>query len=181
MGERGYFVRITPNDNATFDDIIDMMIHMEIEKYFICYEEAARPHYHLCLWTKRSPENLRYQLKERVNGQVYISGKEIQDKVKAIAYCMKDGNYIEKNIDINTFLLAKTITHKKVKFEEELKQIIDNKDLSIRTLVKQIVELHIKYNRKIYRQHIKAMIELIRVKRCPDYKDKLIEYFLEDY
>lgn len=176
-----YFVRITPRDPISYEDIETVLSTLHIEQWFICYEEASRPHYHLCLFSERGVENLRYRLKKEINGQVYISGKQIEDKVKAIAYCMKDGNYRHKNIDVNTFLMANSITHKKEKFEDELKKFIDDTEHSIRHIVEGIIDLHIKYNRKIYRQHIKALVELIKAKRCPNYRQQLINYFLDEY
>lgn len=176
-----YFLRITPYDPLSFEDIEAFLETLSINQYFICYEEASRPHYHLCLFSERGVENLRYRIKRDINGQVYISGKAIEDKVKAVAYCMKDGKWKQKNMDVHTMLMATATTHKKENFETELKKIMENTELSLRKVVKEIIELHIKYNRKIYRQHIRALIELIRVKRCTDYKEKLIDFFLDEY
>lgn len=177
-----YFVRITPRDALSFEDIELVLSDLQISQYFICYEEASRPHYHLCLFSQRGVENLRYQLKSKVNAQVYISGKEIEDKVKAVAYCMKDGKWKQKNMDINTVLMASSITHKKQNFDTELKELIDNTQGSIQTIVEQILDLHVKYNRKIYRQHIKALVELIRLKKEGNtYRQQLVKYFIDEY
>lgn len=179
--EHSYFIRITPRESLSYEDIIEVVESIGIKKWFICYEEASRPHYHACLFSDRGVENLRYQLKAKLNAQIYISGKEIESKIKAIAYCMKDGNYRQQNIDILTMMTAKQIAHKKEKFEDELKELIDDKETSIRTIVSKIIDLHIKYNRKIYRAHIKATVELVRAKRCSNYREELIKYFLDEY
>lgn len=174
-----YFVRFTPSSPTSFEDIILALTAIDIDKYFIAYEEASKPHYHLCLWTNRSVENLRYQIKKHINAQVYISGKQIQDRVKAIAYCMKDGNYRQKNIDAFEYMNAKQISTPKIKFDDELKKITDS-DLSMRELVSSLIDLHIKCNRKIYRQHIKALMDLIRARKCKTFREELINYFLDN-
>lgn len=176
-----YFLRITPKEPLSFEDVEEMLSQLHIDQYFICYEEASRPHYHLCLFSERGVENLRYRIKSHINGQVYLSGRQIEDKVRAVAYCMKDGKWRQKNMDVHTMLMATATTHKKEKFEDDLKVLIEDKESSIRDIIKRLIDLHIKYNRKIYRQHIKALVELIRAKRCPDYRQKLIDYFLDDY
>jgi len=173
--EHSYFVRITPYNSISFEDIIEVLHSIDIQKYCISYEEASRPHYHLCLWSPRSVENLRWNLKQAINGQVYISGKEIQDKVKAIAYTIKDGNYRQNGIDIHTFLMANQIKHKKVKFDDELKLITDDLQLSGRSLIGAIIDLHVKCNRKIYRAHIRAIYELAMCKRDKNFRSETIE------
>lgn len=179
--EHSYFMRVTPYKQLSYEDIEEVLSNLHIDKYFICYEEASRPHYHLCLFSPRSVENLRWRVKQAVDGEVYLSGKAIEDKVKAVAYCMKDGNWRQKNMDVNTILMANQVKFKKPKFDDELKKLVDNKEDSIRSIVKSIVELHITYNRKIYRQHIKAIVELIKAKRCENFRENLINYFLEEY
>lgn len=179
--EHSYFIRLTPRGALSYEDIIEVIESIGIKKWFICYEEASRPHYHACLFSDRGVENLRYQLKAKINAQIYISGKEIESKIKAIAYCMKDGNYRQQNIDILTIMSAKQLSKPKEKFDDELKVLIDDKDSSLRQIAKRIIDLHIKYNRKIYRAHIKATMELIRLKRCPDYREKFIDFILDEY
>lgn len=175
------FGRLTPYETLTMDDIIAFFTNLDIDKYVLCHEEASRPHFHFCVWTSRSSENMRYQLKQHFNAQVYISGKDIQDKIKAIAYCFKDGNYITKGIDILTIMSAQSASFKKVTFDDELKQIQDDSTLTIEQIATKIIDLYVKYNRKIYRQHIRALIELIKVKRSSTYRANLIKNILEDY
>lgn len=174
-----YFVRITPTGVLSYEDITTSLSSIGIDKWFIAYEEASRPHYHLCLWTERSVENLRYQIKKHINGQVYISGKQIQDRVKAIAYCMKDGNYRQNNVNMLEVIMAKQISTPKIKFDDELKKIVDS-DLSTRDIVSSLIDLHIKCNRKIYRQHIKALMDLIRARKDRTFREDLINYFLDN-
>lgn len=180
--ERSYFVRITPKDETSFDDMVNIIDSiLLIKKYFICYETASRPHYHLCLFCHRTPEALRYQLKKYIEGQVYISGKEIQSQVKAIAYCMKDGNWRQRNINILDIMTAKAISKPKENFDTDLEKLTSNETLSLKEIATELVNIYVKYNRKIYRQHLKAHLDLIRSKRCNEYKDNLIKYILDDY
>lgn len=181
MALHEYFARITPNGELSFDDLIDTIENLDIQKYFICSERASQQHYHLCLWTPRSSENLRWNLKQLINATIYISGKEIENKVRAIAYCMKDGNYREKNIDVNTWLLAKQTSFKKTTYEEEYAELLNDTVHSIEWIAKKLVQLYVKYNKKIYRQHLKATVELIKCKRCGSYQDELVKYLLDEY
>lgn len=176
-----YFVRLTPNGELLFDDLIDTLDNLDIQKYFVCHERASRPHYHLCIWTSRSSENLRWNLKQLLDCSIYISGKEIQDKVRAIAYCMKDGNYREKNIDINDWLLAKQLTFKKTNYEEEYSELLNDSVHPIEWIAQKLIDLQVKYNKKIYRQHLRATMELIRCKRCGRYRNDLAKYIIEDF
>lgn len=175
------FGRLTPRSTTTMDDIVNLFNQFDITKYVLCYEEASKPHFHFCVWTTRSAENLRYQFKQKLDTQVYISGKDIEDKIRAIAYCFKDGNYVTKNIDILTIMAAKSVTFKKVSFDDELKEIQNDNSLSIEQITNKIIDLYIKYNRKIYRQHIRALIELIKVKRSETYRNNLIKNLIDDY
>lgn len=180
--ERGYFVRLTPADNSerrTMEEICTALELIGINKYFICEETATRLHYHLCIYTTKSAESLRYQIKRYVQGQIYISQKDIQDQVKAVAYCMKDGLWKQRYMDVNVLLQAQAVSHKKeAKFEKALNEIIDT-DQSTRSLVRALVELHVKHNRRIYPQHIEAIARLSIVKHKPDYVSRLIDRITE--
>lgn len=176
MTEHSYFIRITPYETLSYEDIIQTLSDISCDKYFICYEEATRPHYHLCIWCVRSVENLRYRLKDAINGQIYISGKQIEDKLKAIAYCMKDGNYRHNNVNILDIMSAKSISKKKDCFNDEVKKI--DQSLSGRQLLNAIIDIYIKYDRKIYKQHIKSMYDLIMIKKDKSYRDKIIDEIL---
>lgn len=179
--ERSYFIRITPREQMSMDDVINVIEAAGSDKWFVCYEEGKkRGHFHVCMWCVRGPENLRYHLKAKINGQVYISGKEIEKQVNAVAYCMKDGQWKEKNIDILTLMSATAMTKPKVNFDSELKELTES-DQSIEKIASRLVDLYIKYNRKIYRQHLKSHMDLIRAKRCGIYRDNLVKYILDDY
>lgn len=177
--EHSYFIRITPYKTLSYEDIEKILENLDITRWFVCYEEASRGHYHLCIWSLRSVENLRYRLKQEIEGQIYISGKEIEDKIKAIAYCMKDGNYRHKNIDILSIMSAKAVSKKKVTFVDELSNI--STEGTPRHILTRIIDLHIKYNRKIYRQHIRALLDLLMCKKDSTYKEELIKNILGEF
>lgn len=180
--ERGYFIRLTPRLGKGLDQLAHVLNTIGINKYFICEEMATRLHYHACIYTTRSAESLRYQLKRYIQGEIYISGRDIEDQVKAIAYCMKDGVWKQNNMDVNTLLMAKTITRKKEKpYDAQFNELIEEAtNYSERTLVSKIVDLNIKFNRKIYPQHISAQVRLAMAKAKPNYRDILVEQILRD-
>lgn len=182
--ERGYFLRITPKDGTcTFQELSEALELIKINKYFVCEEEANRRHFHLCLYTTRSAESLRYQIKRYIEGEVYISGKDIENQVKAIAYCMKDGRWKQRNIDINTIMMARQTTFQKSKekpFEKALNDIISNTEISTSGALDAIIELHCKHNRRIYPQHIEAIARLREAKQKADYRIRLRDRILEN-
>lgn len=172
---RKYFVRLTPTVGRGLQQLKEVLETIGIDKFFICEETAARLHYHACIYTTKSSESLRYQLKRYITGQIYISGRDIEDQVKAVAYCMKDGQWLQKNMDVNILLMAQTVTHKKeAKFEKALNDIIDS-DIEQRPMIRAIVQLHVKHNRRIYPQHIEAMVRLGAAKRSSNYIERLID------
>lgn len=180
MREYGYFLRITPYKPLSFEDIIVEIEKLNIDKYIIAYEEASRPHYHLCLFSERGVENLRYRLKQCIEGQIYLSGKDIEKKVNSIAYCMKDGNFRQKNLDWFEFCQAKQMAKPKESFDDSIKKIDLTK--SNREILEYILDIHVKFNRKIYKQHIKALFELIRLKKeGHTYRETLVKEFLGEY
>lgn len=178
-----YFCRITPRETISFEDIEAFLDRIRISQWVVCFEQGTKnqsEHYHLCLFSERGPENMRFHFKATFNAQVYISGKDIDDKIRAVAYCFKDGNYRQKNLDYNTFLMAHNVTHKKLKFEDEIRDLDLTK--TDRQILETIVDLHAKYNRKIYRPHIRALFDLIRLKKQGNsYRDILVKDILGEY
>lgn len=176
-----YFIRLTPHDPAITLEDIEVILHaVGATSYVVSLETQPRQHFHAYLETSRSPENLRYQLKSHLNGQVYISGKDVMDKVRTIAYTIKDGNYKYFNLDMATFMMAKATTHKKRKFDDVIKEIIDTDNLSPANIVNGIILAHIEFNRKIYPAHIKALLRTIQAKRCDSYRLELVQHIVND-
>lgn len=184
------FGRLTPEDEfqATYNlALISAVFDIFSDKYFIAYEvEASRPHYHFLVHTELSAEALRYRLHKELYCQVYISGKEVRDRVRSIAYCMKEGTWIQKGMDINDILLASATSFKKNKFDDILKDIIkEYQDEVIKDdkwLVGKLVDANIKCNRKIYPQHIKSLALLLKLKSAPDNRTRehLIEKIVDE-
>lgn len=179
---RGYFIRITPDDaTMTLTAMVDYLdLTLECKEYVVSREEASRVHFHLLLYVPFSAERLRYRIKSCIEGQVYISGKDIQDKVKCIAYTIKDGCYKQKGISFVDWMQAKQVTKKKIKFEDSLKAIevayAHTRDEE--TLLRDLMDLHIKHGRKIYKHHIKSWFESIKIKTDSSYKEKVIKEIL---
>lgn len=181
----GYFCRITPHSEyqATYNlSIISAGLSLISNKYFVCYEiDANRPHYHFLIYTDMSSETLRARLKKMFNSQVYISGKEIEDQVKAVAYCMKDGTWTQTGMDINTILMASSTSKKKVKFDDLVDKVIKDYETSEvkdkRKLIGGIIDAHVTCNRKVYMPHIKALAILCQLKAT---KTKSLREYLID-
>lgn len=178
-----YFLRLTPR-NPTCLDAIRNIIDPLSYKYVISQEETPRVHYHICMWCHKSIENLRYHLKQRVDGQIYISGKDIEDKINAIAYTIKDGNYVHRNLDITEFLLANAVTKRKLKFDDLIDQLKDEYNpstMSDQTLVRKILEIYTKCKRKPYKQHIRALYDTIKLSKDSRYIDRMVEQIICNY
>lgn len=182
---RSYFIRFTPTDPTVYSlDIVRYVIDTFFmpEKYVIGREKASSEHYHIALWNMDyTPEALRYQLKNRLKGQIYISGKEIEDKIKSIAYCFKDGDYIDHGLSIMEFLQATSISKPKIKYDDLLAQAEELYDGDDKKFTRNLLEAHIKTNKKIYLPHIKAQVLLTKLKkdRYGTYKEYLVEKIID--
>lgn len=76
--------------------------------------------------------------------------------------------------------MAKQTAFKKTSFDDDIRQLDLTKSNS--SILGDILDLHIKHNRKIYKPHIKALFELIRLKKeGKTYRDILIKEFLGEY
>lgn len=182
------FGRFTPDDTAKFTlDSVFSYFSDYTDKLVVSYEtDAKRPHYHFVLFgIEVTTETLRARIKRDFSGQVYLSGKDVQDKVKTIAYTIKDGFYKHNGLDINTFLMASVISKPKVKFDSLIKEVQERYITGIMTdreLVSHLLDIHIRTDRKIYLHHIKAQALLIKLKKesNKDKRELLIERILDD-
>lgn len=164
----GLFLRITPVDSMTLEDIKNI-IEPLCKSYLISIEEASRVHFHIVMYTDRSVEDIRYQIKKKQGLQVYISGKQIEDKVKTIAYTIKDGNYIFKDIDAFALMRATQVTYKKLTFDKEIEAIKYWDDSS---LFDDVLNLYQKYNKKIDKRHFINLLRTIKLKNSSDYREQ---------
>lgn len=185
---RDYFGRFTPaQPDLCSLDLLSNFIKKYTLKYVVSYEVASRPHYHFCVFNMEiSSELLRDHFKRKfIDGQVYLSQKDIQNKISCIAYTFKDGCYTCSGITVDEFLLSHAIAKPKLKYddivlkleEDYLKDRIDEKKL-----VEGIMDGHIKTNKKVYVQHIKSHLALIKLKKVTNskYKEILINKILDD-
>lgn len=182
--DKSYFIRFTPTTQNIYDlGMLKFVLDdFEPTKYVIGKEQASSEHFHIAVWgIKVTPEVLRYQLKKRLEGQIYISGKEIVEKIKAIAYCLKDGNYTTKGLEINEFLQASSISKRKVKFDDLLKQAEEDYNGDDKRFVRKLIEAHVATNKKVYLQHIKAQLLLTKLKKeqYGTYKEYLVEKIID--
>lgn len=171
-----YFIRITPYGQSELNAIDEIVRSFNPVSYCLSREIATRVHYHLYFKTDYTKERLRYQLKSKLNAQIYISGKDVQDKIKTIAYTIKDGDYTHMGLDVSTFLMAQSISFQKVTFDSELKELYsiewgDSPD----KLAGVVLELYCKYNRKIYEQHIVALVKLIMAKQSGKFQQRILD------
>lgn len=178
-GFYSYFLRCTPRKETSLE-VFKSLVTRFTSSYIIAREEASSVHFHIAMFKVQiTPERLRYHCKNSIEGQWYISGKEVQDQIKAVAYCMKDDNYISNGIDVTTILMAKQIAKPKVKFDEEMRKISEM-DEDIEVIIDKIIDLYIRCERKIYIQHIRAQVELIKAKKSAIYRtilrNKIIGY-----
>lgn len=180
-----YFIRFTPFDDRTNDlaSVTATVDKLEPSKFVVAREHAKREHYHIAVWgVKRTPESLRAFLKKDLEGQIYISGKEIQDKITAIAYCFKDGDYIHQGLNVDEFLQAHAVSKRKIKFDDELSKIEEAYEGDDKKFIGDILDLHAKTNKKPYLQHIKAQLLLTKLKKDKygTYRTYLIDKIIDN-
>lgn len=178
-----FFLRYTPHQtDHSLLSIQSVINQLEPTKFVVAREKATHEHYHIALWgVKRSPESLRAFLKLKLIGKWYISGKEIEDKVKAIAYCIKDGDYIYNNLDVNEFLQANSISKRKVKYDDLLATAEKDYSGDDKKFVAALIDAHVRTNRKVYLPHIKAQLLLTKLKfdKYGTYKEYLVDKIMD--
>lgn len=178
-----FFLRYTPHEtDADLDIIRQVLDQLEPTKYVVAREKATHEHYHIAIWgVKRTPESLRAFLKLKLIGKWYISGKEIEDKVKAIAYCIKDGDYTYHNLDVNEYLQANSISKKKVKYDDLLATAEKDYSGDDKKFVRSLLEAHVATNKKVYLPHIKAQLLLTKLKydKYGTYKEYLVDKIVD--
>lgn len=183
-----HFCRFTPQSptDYTLDIVFDHLKEL-CTAFIVSYEtDANRPHFHFALWnTQYSTETLRARLKRVLHGQLYISGKDIENKINAIAYIIKDGLFRSFNVDAVAYLSACQVTQKKVKYDDLVKEIEIEYNKSLindRQLIGKLLDSAVKCNRKIYLNHIKAQALLIKLKKetNKDKREFLIDKIIDD-
>lgn len=90
-------------------------------RFVLCREVAKNEHYHLYLkdektnYCDKTRNAVRRCLREIFKGEIRISKRQVENPIRAIAYTIKDGNYITHGIDWFTFVKAKEESYPKPK------------------------------------------------------------------
>lgn len=177
-----YFIRLTPEQSTTLREVSSIFEEIA-NKFVVSCEQDPREHYHIAVWgVNRSSDNLRAYIKAHIPCQVYISGKEITNKLNTIAYTIKDGNYVFKNLNVDELLLSVSMSKPKIKFETELEKIDKAYDGDDKKYLAQVFDLHVRTNKKVYMQHIKSQLLLTKLKydKYGTYKNYLIEKIIDN-
>lgn len=183
-----HFVVLTPivASDHTLDSISSYLKDLQNIKFVISRETHPHLHYHAYLETPRIQQDLRYHFKEVLKLRPRFSSTEIRDRVRAIAYTIKEGNYRVNEIDAFELIKACQISHKKesmLGYDKDVGLIMNDpgtKEKSDKELIRELLKLHVKYNRKIYPQHITAQLRTFRCKYNQEYEDYLVNKIIDD-
>lgn len=167
------FIRLTPYGPSELCRVDEIVRNLNPTSYCLSQEEATRRHYHLYFNGDYTIERIRYRLKSQIDAQVYISGKDVQDKIRTIAYTIKDGNYTHHNLDVNTFLMAQQVTFKKKTFDDSVKELKQIQWSSIEELVDAVIDIYIEFNKKIYEQHLSALVKTIYISQSNKFREHI--------
>lgn len=185
MNGRSYFLRFTPLKPEDYNlKTVSVVFRMfDPTKLVVAREKASHEHYHIAIWgITRTSQNLRAYLKNVLEGQIYISGKEIEDQLRAIAYCLKDGDYYAQGLSIIEFLQASAISKRKIKYDDLLQEAEKEYDGDDKKFVRKLLEAHVKTNKKVYLPHIKAQLLLTKLKKeqYGTYREYLVEKIIDN-
>lgn len=185
MAVSNYFIRFTPTDptDHSLKTITLVFKQYDPVKLVVAKEQGTREHYHIAIWgVTRSSANLRAHIKTQIDGEVYISKKQIVDQLRAIAYCLKDGNYYTYGLNVIEFLQASNISKPKVKYDDLLAEAEKEYDGDDKKFVRKLLEAHVTTNKKVYLQHIKAQLLLTKLKKekYGTYREYLVDKIIDN-
>lgn len=176
---KSLFCRFTPESKTTLEEVYDILYGI-YDKFIVSIEEATRVHFHFIVYTESSIQSTRYVLKKNLEGQIYISGREVISQIQAVAYTIKDGQYKQHNMDVNTLLMAKVIAKPKIVYDKEIKTINDKYDgVDDYSYIKDIIELYGRFNKSTHPVHIRAMLRTQKAKKNDVYRERLIKEIIE--
>lgn len=155
----------------------------------LCREVATREHFHLYFKDKvkicppaKSGDKIRSALRRWVrnifSGEVRFSSRQVEESIRAIAYTIKDGNYLVHNLDWDQFLKAKTVSHPKTK---NYKDTMSDFYLSVsgkspQQLISEVIDIHDQFNLMLDPQRVAKIVRLARVKqKDSSYRRELID------
>lgn len=188
------FVTINPDESPfpkTLNEIKTLLIDdfpYNDLKFVLCREVAKHEHYHLYIqssqeYSDKSRNCIRRYLREIFKGEIRISKRQVENPIRAIAYTIKDGNYITHNIDWWDFVQAKQISKPKAKGYSALISDFYSTvgDKSETKLVNEVIDIFDICNIPIDTFRIAKIVRLSRIKqRDSDYRKRLVDKIIDD-
>lgn len=172
------FVTFIPDEapyGLTLKEISDNIISIYNNKAIIvvCREIATNEHYHMYIrvdgipWSDKTRMDLKRRLREFLAGEIRISKRKVEDRIKAIAYTIKDGNYYCHGIDWFEFTKAKEISHPKDKsYNVLIKDFYSNVEGKTEmTLIDEVIDIFDKCNIPICTDRIAKIVRLSIIKK----------------
>lgn len=128
-----YHVRV---DTELTSNIVQYLVSIATQALY-CQEEAkSGKHCHLFLVTEVKMPKLRYQIrKEGFTGNKSYSISTVRDRIKTLAYIMKEGNFHIKNISTEDLELARN-------YVDKVQREIKEKKSSSKDVIKEIEEVY---------------------------------------
>lgn len=184
-----YFVVLSPNTNSNhslqhYKTLLDN--YKDVQSYCLSFEvsDDGHQHYHLYIKATAKQETLRNRFARNFNATARFSSKDIQSRVRTIAYTIKDGNYVQKNLNVADFLMACQVTHPKPKkFEVQMR---DNDEeyiagnISKEDYIDNILKIYVNCRRKTYIQHITSHAITVHMEASSDYRKQVRDKILQE-
>lgn len=162
-------------------NFLDTYIAKDVKNYCLSFETSddGFQHFHLYITTSANTETWRQRFKREFEFRCRFSKENVRDRVRAIAYTLKDGNFVQRNVNVHDFLTAIQISHpKRKKFEAAMREIDEEfiaGKLSEDQYIHSITSLYRDYRRKTYIQHIVAHITTVKMEQSSSYQLKIDE------
>lgn len=158
-------------------------------RFVLCREVAKHEHYHLYLkddvtqYSDKTRNAVRRFLRELFKGEIRISKRQVENPIAAIAYTIKDGNYITNGIDWWQFIQAKQLSHPKPKgFQGQLSEFYQNvQGKHERGLTCEVITIFDNCNVPIDIHRIAKIVRLAMIKQNDvGYRNGLIDRILNE-
>lgn len=186
------FCTINPDESPfplTLKEIKDRILSdypYDEPRFVLCREVARNEHYHLYLkdekteYSDKTRNSVRRFLRELFKGEIRISKRQVENPIRAIAYTIKDGNYITHGIDWWSFVQAKEVSHPKPKkFQGKLNEFYTNANgKHEKGLVCEVLTIFEECNIPIDMGRIVKIVRLAMCKHNNNYRQHLIDRIL---
>lgn len=177
-----------PKTLAEIKDLILQEYPYDEPRFVLCREVAKHEHYHLYIKDERTDYSdktrnaVRRCLREIFKGEIRISKRQVENPIRAIAYTIKDGNFITHGIDWWTFVQAKNETYPKPKkFQAKLNEFYQNASgKHERGLICEVMTIFEDCNIPIDMNRIVKIVRLALCKTNMDYRKGLIDRILHE-